>query len=305
MHQHIEKSKPTHDILLLSTVKNLKEQNNQKDLEIGQLKERNENKDKTLNELKRDFEDLRNLFHQMTKKIGTKEEETNHRLNKFIENQTQKSQNLIKDVDTLKRFSQTTSKLHLTLSKRLIRKNHYDSILFQADYEDDEEVKKWNEMVEDINNDKNDCNFLKSSINCYKETVYSRTYKERFSQFCFSAPLGTYWSYKLISVGCSNHTKSICVRNILKFDDFKKEVDKTDKRRTLKVHNHYGICSYYIGDCLHVLTSFINNSEIYLLHESNEDKKMYLPNGMEVIIDGLTKYKLLSSIVLYRVPYEK
>ena len=80
MQQHGKNSKPNHDILLLSTVKNLKEQSNQKDVEIEQLKETNANKDETLDELKRDFEDLKNQFHQMTKKNETKEEETTYLL---------------------------------------------------------------------------------------------------------------------------------------------------------------------------------------------------------------------------------
>ena len=95
MQQHGKNSKPNHDILLLSTVKNLKEQSNQKDVEIEQLKETNANKDETLNKLKRDFEDLKNQFQQMTKKNETREEETKHILNEIIENQTQKSQQII------------------------------------------------------------------------------------------------------------------------------------------------------------------------------------------------------------------
>ena len=62
MHQHGEQSRTTHDILMISTVKNLKEQSNQKDLEIMRLKETNANTNKTLNELKRNFTNLQNKF---------------------------------------------------------------------------------------------------------------------------------------------------------------------------------------------------------------------------------------------------
>ena len=134
MHQHDKNSKPNHDILLLLTVKNLKEQSIKKDVEIEQLKESNANKDETLNELKLDFEDLKNQFQQMTNSIEMKEKETKHILNEIIENQTQKSQQLIKDIEDLKTFSETTSRLHYSLSEESLRRNYnYNKILFQAE----------------------------------------------------------------------------------------------------------------------------------------------------------------------------
>ena len=151
MHQHGKNSKPTHDILLLSTVKNLKEQSIKKDVEIEQLKELNANKDETLNELKRDFEDLKNQFQQMTNNIETKEKETKHILNEIIENQTLKSQQLSKDIKDLKIFLERTSKLHYILSEERLRRNYnYGTTLFQAKYNQNEEVQKWNEMVKEI-----------------------------------------------------------------------------------------------------------------------------------------------------------
>ena len=64
MHKHGEISKLNHDILLLTTIKNLKERSNQKDTEIFLLNETNANKDETLNELKRDFNDLKINFNK-------------------------------------------------------------------------------------------------------------------------------------------------------------------------------------------------------------------------------------------------
>ena len=175
MHQH--SNSKIHEILLLSTIKNLKEQSNQKDVEIEQLKETNANKDETLNELKRDFEYLKNQFQQMKKKNETKEAEKSNLLNEYIENQMQKSQELIKDVDNLKKFSERTSRLHHTLSDKWLQRNlHYRYTLFNEHYDQDEEVQKWNEMVNEVNEDENECNYLKtlkSSINRHKETIYS------------------------------------------------------------------------------------------------------------------------------------
>ena len=307
MHQHVENSKPNHEILLLSTVKNLKEQSNQKDVEIEQLKATNANKNETLNKLKRDFEDLKNQFQQMTKKNETKEEQTTHLLNEIVENQTQKSQELINDVDNLKKFSEYISRLHHTLSENCLRSNlHYEYTLLNKNYNQDEEVWKWNEMVNEINEDENECNYLKtlkSSINRYKETVYSTSYEERLLNFSYSSPLGDFPD-NFIRIGCSGETKSICVKLIYSnFDDFKKEVEKSDKRRVLKVQHDYYICSYYIGDCLHVLLAIVDGDfEAFLLHKSNEDEALDLPNGKEVKIDDIKEYRVNASIFLW-IPF--
>ena len=300
MHQHGEQSRTTHDILLLSTVKSLKEQSNQKDLEIMKLKEANANTNKTLSELKRNFENLYKKFEHMTEKTEKNEEETRQLLNEIFENQTeQKSQQLIKNIDNLNKFADRTSRLHHALSEELLQRDrHYSYTLLQTNYDKNEEVKKWNKMVSEINGDENECSYLKtlkSSVNRYKQTIYSTTYEERLKNFCYSAPLGEFRNF-LIRIGCSSLTKSIDVKFFDNFDDFKKEVEKNERRRTLKVQNHYGICSYYIGDCLHVLF-FINNRKTYLLHKSNKDGAQYLPDGQEVKID-ISKYRITNSIVL-------
>ena len=303
MHQHDENSKPNHEILLLSTVKNLKEQSNQKDVEIEQLKATNANKNETLNKLKRDFEELKNQFQQMTKKNETKEEQTTHLLNEIVENQTQKSQELINDVDNLKKFSEYISRLHHTLSEKWLRGNLDEYTLLNKNYNQDEDVENWNEMVNEINEDENECNYLKtlkSSINRYKETVYSTSYEERLLNFSYSSPLGDFRG-DFIRVGCSGETKSICVKLIKNnFSDFKKEVEKSDKRRVLKVQHDYSTCSYYIGDCFHVLLALNNEDfEAFFLHKSNEDETLHLPNGKEVKIDDIEEYRFNASIFLW------
>ena len=225
MHQHGELSRKTHDILMLSTVKSLKEQSDQKDLEIMKLKETNANTNKTLSELKRDFTNLQNKFEHVTKKIETNEEE-------IIENRTEKSQQLIKDVDDLNKFADRISRLHNSLSEEWLQRNrHYSSTLFQANYVEDKNVKEWNEMVHEINEDENECSYLKSSVNRFKQTIYSTTYEERLKNFFYSAPLGEFRT-NFIRIRCSGLTKSICVKWFISdFDNFKIEVEKNEKKK--------------------------------------------------------------------------
>ena len=303
MHQHGELSRTTHDILLLSTVKNLKEQSNQKDLEIMKLKETNANTNETLSELKRDFTKLQDKFEEMTKQIEEKEEKAKQYLNEIIENQRERSQRLIEDVDDLNTFADRTSRLHHALSEKRLRYNrHYETTLFQGKYDKNEDVKEWNKMLDEINKDENECIYLKtlkSSVNRYKQTIYSTKYGERLMNFFYTTPLGDFRN-DFIRIGCSSLTKSICMKLFVSnLDKFKKEVEKIERRRTLKVQNHCGICSYYVGDCLHVLFNMINDHKVYLLHKSNEGEKLHLPNGKEVQIDDITKYRLSVSIVLY------
>ena len=137
----------------------------EKDIEIIKLKELNTEKDETLNMLKNDFDNLKNQLEQLTNKIKRNEEQT-------IDLQT---------------FAERMSKLHSALSNQsLERNNHYATTLFQHDYDKNEEVTKWNEMVKEVNEDDNECNYLetlKYSINQYKETTYSPTFKKRLRIF--------------------------------------------------------------------------------------------------------------------------
>ena len=157
-------------------------------------------------------------------------------------------------------------------------------------------------MVNEINEDENECNYLKtlkSSINRYKKTVYSTSYKERLFNFFLTSPSGEFRN-NFIRIGCSSSlTKSICVKSFSKIDDFITEVERNDKKRTFKIQIKYNTGSYYIGDCLHVLFVFSGNTKFYLLHKSNEGEKLQLPNGEKVDIDDINKYRIDGSIVLY------
>ena len=305
MHQHGEQSKTTHDILMLSTVKNLKEQGNQKDFEIMKLKATNANTNETLSHLKRDFKKLQDKFEEMIKQIEIKEEKAKQHLNEIIENQKGKSQQLIKDVDNLNKFTDRISRLHNSLSEVWLQRNyHHVWTLFQKNYDEDEEVKEWNKMVDEINEEENECSYLKtlkSSVNRYKQTIYSTTYEERLKNFCYTAPLGEFRNY-FITIGCSRmRTGSICVKYFNNMDDFQYDIEKNDERRTLKVQHDYFICSYYIGGCLHVSFWFFYNNryKIYLLHKSNEGETLRFQNGKEVNIYDIQNYRICNSIVLY------
>ena len=71
----------------------------------------------------------------------------------------------------------------------------------------------------------------------------------------------------------------------------------------LKVQHDYYICSYYIGDCLHVLLAIVDGDfEAFLLHKSNEDEALHLPNGKEVKVDDIEEYRVNASIFLW-IPF--
>ena len=71
MNHHIDTSKADHDILLLTSVKELKVNSQQKDLEIAQLKEWNTKKDESINMMKQNFEDLKNEVGHVRVKLST------------------------------------------------------------------------------------------------------------------------------------------------------------------------------------------------------------------------------------------
>ena len=314
MHQHTETYKSNHELLLLTTVKNLKEKSDQgeeklkeKDIEIEQLKELNTKKVETLNTLKRDFEDLKiqfeNVREQLTTKNEINEEHTNDRFKEMNENLTQQSKNVAQfkgEIGNLQTFAERISKLHYNLSELYLRKNnHYSLTLLQEKYDENEEVTKWNDMVKEVDEDDNECNYLetlKSSINQYKETIYSPTYEERLENLCYSTPGVDH--YPFMRIGCHEFTESICVKTFLSLKNFNKEIRRNEER-SCKTQNDMYTYSYYVGHRLHVL--FWTSSEVFLLHSSNEEEKLNLPNGKVVKLDNIFNYKVQDSIVLYLI----
>ena len=310
MNQHLEQSKVNHEILILSTVKELKQKSEQKDLEIKELKHKGEQKDLEIEELrkkngekdisfhemKNNLEVLRREFDQLTTKMENNEKETKSCFDEMKQSQTQQT-NRIDDLET---FADRCSKIHLTLSQSTLRRNdHYGFSLFQENYDTSGSVKKWNKLVEEINEDDNKCEYLKKlkhSINQYQKTIYSLTYEERLRNFGHFTPTLTERG-GFIKVGCHVDVKHICVKLYRYWKNFTSEIEKIDEQRTCKVQNN-DVCSFYIGDCLHVvLYGYWRN--IYLLHYSEEDKKLNLPKGSIVKLDDIFEYIIDDSIVLY------
>ena len=98
---------------------------------------------------------------------------------------------------------------------------------------------------------------LKSSVNHYKKTIYSTTYEERLMNFYLTAPLGEFRNY-FIRIGCSSLTKSICVKWFISdFDNFKKKVEKNERRRVLKVQNKFTVFVHIMLVNVYMFLSFI------------------------------------------------
>ena len=272
MDQHIQINKINHEILLLKTVKNLKQKSDEseeklkvKDAEIEQLKELNAKKDEKLIEL--------------NKKIEQNEDE----------------------IKNLKTFAERTSQLHLTLSDKYLQTNvHHGLAILQDDYEKYKEVHQWNKLTEEVNKDLNYCCYLqtlKESINRYKKTIYSTTYKERIINFCFLTPPGVRRE-DFLKISCLSTTEYIQIEQFDCFEAFQQcSVGKV-------LFQNYGEAfTYYVGDCLHVVLydEFRSTeSNTYLFNDSDEYKKLILPNKEAVEIYHIWKYLCDgSSIVLY------
>ena len=315
MHQHSETYKSNHELLLLTTVKNLKKKSDQgeeklkeKEIEIKQLKELNTKKDKTLSALKYDLENLKsqleNVREQLTTKNEINEEHTNDRFKEINENQTQQSKNVAQfkgEIDNLQTFAERISKLHYTLSEKYLRRNdHHRFTLLQKNYDQGDVVRKWNKIVKEVVEDDNECQYLKTlkdSINQYKETIYSSTYEERLQNFCCFTPGIDH--YPLYRIRCREFTDSICVRTYFNMEDFNKEIRRNDEKRSFKIQNDLYTYSYYVGGCLHVL--IWTSHKIFLLHSSREEEKLNLPNNTVVNLDNILNYKVQESIVLYLI----
>ena len=126
MDHHIDTSKANHDIFLLKSVKELKTNSQQKDLEIAQLREWNTKKDETINVMKQDFQDLKNQFKQQNIQIQRYQEEEKQKFKKIEATQTQQSKRddqHKENIANLQKFAETISDLHLTLSQPSLKRN--------------------------------------------------------------------------------------------------------------------------------------------------------------------------------------
>ena len=238
-----------HEILILSTVKELKQKSKQKDLEIEELRKKNGEKDTSFHEMKNNLKVLRREFDQLTTKIENNEKETKSCFDEMKQSETQQT-NRIDDLET---FADRCSKIHLTLSNEWLGRNdHHHCTLFQENYNEDKEAKKWKKLVEEINKDDNECEYLgkfKDSVNRYQKTIYSLTYKQRLINFHYFTPALTEHG-GFIKVGCHADIKSIHFILHRSRKDFTSEIEKIDEKSTHKVQNNE-VCSFYIGDCFH------------------------------------------------------
>ena len=77
-------------------------------------------------------------------------------------------------------------------------------------------------------------------------------------------------------------------------------MERNDKKRTFKVQNSPLVCSYYVGECLHVVLGISEGVNIYLLHNSNEEEKLLLSRKKEGHeLKDISKYQFINSIVFY------
>ena len=278
MNQHLGQFKVNHEIIFLTTVKELKQKGDQKDLEIKELeqkgeqrnleieelKKKNDEKDLTLNGLKHDFDELKIEFNQLTTSIKDNEKQTKTRFDEMKENQTQQS-NKIDDLET---FADRCSRIHFTLSEEFLRTNiHYNSTLFQNDYDKDEDVEEWNKIVKEVNEDENECAYLEKlqkSVNRYQETIYNPSYRKRLVNFCVFTPDLVLRCNEFIKVGCHKDIKHIRVKSYQYLANFSSEIEKLNEEKTFKIQNDE-VCSFCIGNCLHVYLYSGLKRKIYLL----------------------------------------
>ena len=249
MYQHSKTMKLNHEFLLLKTLKNLQKKSDEgeeklkeKDSEIEQLKESNTKKDVTLNELKHDVNilknQLENVRQQLTEKIERNEEHTNKCFEELNEKQTEQSETfdqIKKNIDNLETFAKRVSKLHSTLSYRDFQSNfHHYSTILQEDYDKKECVILLNETIKEANEDHNKCKYLKTlkdSLNQYKKTIYSSTYKERFENLSCLLPTGVVFN---CFIRIEFFSGPLCVKIFHTTVDLKKEMERNDEKRTFK-----------------------------------------------------------------------
>ena len=159
---------------------------------------------------------------------------------------------------------------------------------------------KWNTIVNEVNRDKIvNCDYLeklKDSINQYNQTVYSPIYKERFLNLFFALPLGI--SYPFVRIGCTRFCDFICVKYFFNMHDFDEEVRRNNERRYCTILHDQDTFSYYGGDDRLNVVLWGKYHSVHLLHKSEEEKKMYLPNGVVVKVENIEESFMVSDFIM-------
>ena len=279
-------------------------------MQIKQLQKLNIEKDESLQELKHDITNLRGQLKkvrtQLTNNMENHQVQTNYRFEEIEENLTK--QTIKSDqIDNLKTFAERTSKFQSILSNQILCRNDVQT-LFKKDYNESEEVAKWKEIVTEANandgEEDDNCHYLKiltASINLYTQMIYSETYGKRLWNLCQAIPEGA-TTHNFIRIGCYNnnhlYTKSICVKGYNEFQDFYKEIDRINGKKMFKIQNDPAVCTYYFGGYLHIVLYMDVGDKIYLLHNSNEENKLYLPIHQIVNLGNIWEYLVNDSIIL-------
>ena len=119
--------------------------------------------------------------------------------------------------------------------------------------------------------------------------------------FCVFTPDLVLRCNEFIKVRCHKDIKRIFIKSYQYLANFSSEIEKLNEEKTFKIQNDE-VCSFCIGNCLHVYLYSGLKRKIYLLHNSKEDKKLHLPKGRIVELDDICNYIVghsSNSIVLY------
>ena len=147
MNHHSDTSKADHDILLLTSVKELKKTSQQKDLEIAQLKEWNTKKDESINMMKQNFEDLKNEVGHVRVKLSTQ-----------IENIEEKVKQKNLEIAQLKKWN-TKKDESINLMKQNLQslKSEFDAVRVQftkqiaiGKFNESQQIKQNKEYIENL-----------------------------------------------------------------------------------------------------------------------------------------------------------
>ncbi|XP_066932108.1 uncharacterized protein [Clytia hemisphaerica] len=194
-----------------------------------------------------------------------------------------------KDIENLKTFSKTVGELHGTLSDANVKEKALTFLyLYDKDYIENEDVKQWNDFVQQINTNEDfngDCDYLqqmKNVVNGYQVTVYSKSWGIRLFQFALAIDHGVIIN-KHIKLCPQYIVKYISVINHNTYQDFNKTT------RDMKWTKHSGGVASYLSfhqgsRCLNVavmLPSCYKN--VYILHWDEEDKKLKIPLNRTIV----------------------
>ena len=106
-----------------------------------------------------------------------------------------------------------------------------------------------------------------------------------------------------LKIRCHHGINRIHVKSCLSREEFTKEIKRIDEQKTTYKIQNNDVCSFYIGDFLHVVL-LGHWYKVYLLHKQSENKKLDLPQGKTVKLDDIYfNYIVNGSVGLYFIYY--